>query len=172
MMNSIRLCVFFLVALLTLAPIMPIVQANCTNSAVYSLCKQRGSSFSALCTSTDYICLCDAVKAISECYSQCTDDANTVAEASAYSQVVAGSCSLAASQSLTMTTPTPAKSTSTSSKSPVPSLTSSMPSATDTGATASSTPNKSDASVIAIYINKNIILLLTAPLIAIVIMLL
>ncbi|CAG8445074.1 10298_t:CDS:2 [Diversispora eburnea] len=124
-MNSssyIRLYVFFLAALLTF---VPIVRANCTSSAVYSLCKQRGSSNSALCTSTDYICLCDAVKAISECYRQCTDDPNTVAEAEAYSQVVAGSCNLAASQSATMTFPS-AKPLSTSKSTAEPSSSSTV----------------------------------------------
>ncbi|CAG8540245.1 9739_t:CDS:2 [Diversispora eburnea] len=108
--NSSHLCVFFLAALLTF---VPIVRANCSNSAVYSSCKQRESSNSALCTSTDFVCKCSAVKAISECYRQCTDDPNIVAEAEAYSLVVKASCSVSsyyqAFTTTRLTSPTKAK---------------------------------------------------------------
>ncbi|RHZ86126.1 hypothetical protein Glove_54g160 [Diversispora epigaea] len=135
-MNSIRLYVFFLVALLTF---VPIVRADCSNSAKYSHCMKERSAKSSSCTSTDYICLCSAVKDFSDCYELCTDDANTVSEASNYSQVVSATCSLASSQSLASLTATLAP--AVNSQTPEPSSSSTVATSTSLPSESSSNDN-------------------------------
>ncbi|CAG8513348.1 16982_t:CDS:2 [Dentiscutata heterogama] len=68
---------------------------------VYRECRQRGESIKSKCAPMDYICQCDALKAIQLCFLQCTDDINISNEGKAYEPAVAQICSLGTSQSLT-----------------------------------------------------------------------
>ncbi|CAG8818458.1 16964_t:CDS:2, partial [Dentiscutata erythropus] len=98
--------------------------------SVYRECRERGEYMKLKCAPMDYICQCDALKAIQLCFLQCADDINISNEGKAYEPAVAQICSLGTSQSLTKyPTPTSTVSLATTSSNP-PSLTKDNMSAT------------------------------------------
>ncbi|CAG8469433.1 4195_t:CDS:2 [Cetraspora pellucida] len=81
--------------------LLPSVESTCVNMFVYNECRNRGEFMKSKCAPMDFICQCDALKAIQLCFLQCTDDINIINEGKAYEPSVAQICALGTSQSLT-----------------------------------------------------------------------